>query len=238
MIVFNDLIPASGNTAHNRAPFYFRLSENAAELAGLPLRTQASFYASAILGMPRILLSMLRHNLPIIPSKVVSTGPFTNMASPALRLGSLAVPVVFGQTIRPDMPQTCASPADVCVYSEATKQSFHFSTDPIWPMQAPFARKIAALAKAHHVELVCLHMPTMDETNSSVIEESAYWPDFCQGNVSIIGIPPDKLFRGMKEQGTLKLFYNLEHLNQNGQEYFTKLITPSLVQLYENKINP
>ena len=105
-------------------------------------------------------------------------------------------------------------------------------------MQAVFARKIGALAQEHHVQLVYLHFPLTSEMKSAVIEESVFWPDFFQSDVTMMGVPPTKLFDGMTEKDILKLFFNFEHFNQNGQEYFTSIITPGLVQVYENQTKP
>jgi hypothetical protein len=52
--------------------------------------------------------------------------------------------------------------------------------------------------------------------------------------VELLGIPPKKLFSGLSDEQVLKLYADPMHLNQNGQRYFTRLITPTLLQLYEN----
>jgi hypothetical protein len=41
----------------------------------------------------------------------------------------------------------------------------------------------------------------------------------------------------MNEVEMHKLFAEQYHLNQNGQAYFTRLITPTLLKLYENSTN-
>jgi len=135
-------------------------------------------------------------------------------------------------------PQAGAGPADVCIYSDATRQSFHFSGNAIPPMQSAFARKIADLARAREVKLVCLHLPTSTEMKSSVIEEPVFWPDFFQGDVTLAGIPPARLWAGMAGEDIPKLFWNYEHLNQNGQEYFTAVIAPALARIYEDQTKP
>ena len=72
VIVFYDLSEGAANAAHLRAPFWFRQADNADALAGLPARSKPSFYACAVLGMPRNLLGLLRANLPAIPSDEIS----------------------------------------------------------------------------------------------------------------------------------------------------------------------
>jgi hypothetical protein len=51
----------------------------------------------------------------------------------------------------------------------------------------------------------------------------------------MIGIPPAKVFSGMTPTDITKLFYDPNHWNKNGQEYFAKLITPALLKEYETQ---
>jgi hypothetical protein len=240
MIVFCDMSAGAAVTAHPWAPywFWFRMADNAEGLAGLGFRQKLSFYTSAILGMPRNLLGLLRDNLPAIPSIDISVPNIPHQLNPALRLGSRVLRLNLDRPFRSYTPRTSARPADVCVYSEATKADFHFGGGQIWPVQAAFARKFAALARSHQVKLVYLHLPITQEIKSSRIDEPACWPDVLQGNAVMMGITPAKLYAGMTEENILDLFYNFEHLNQNGQEYFTSIITPRLVQIYEDQTKP
>jgi hypothetical protein len=51
----------------------------------------------------------------------------------------------------------------------------------------------------------------------------------------LLGIPPTKLFGTLTDEEVLKFFGDPYHFNQNGQEYFTRLITPALINLYETQ---
>jgi hypothetical protein len=73
---------------------------------------------------------------------------------------------------------------------------------------------------------------------SSLIEEPVFWPDFFQGEITMAGIPPARLCAGMADEDILKLFWNYEHLNQNGQQYFTSIVAPGLAQIYEDQTRP
>jgi hypothetical protein len=54
-----------------------------------------------------------------------------------------------------------------------------------------------------------------------------------QTEVCLMGIPGRQLFAGLTEAEINKLFCDSVHLNENGQKYFTPLITPALIQFHE-----
>jgi hypothetical protein len=238
VIVFSDCSTGAGNTAHPQAPAWFRLGDDAGGLAGLTWRSKISFYTSTILGMPRNVLSMLRTNLPAVASDEISWTGFEHVGNPSLRLGSLALRMRLGQPFTDFTPQTSARPADVRIYSEAAKPEFEFRGNAIPAMQAAFVAKIGALAREHHVKLVYLHLPESTELKSPRIDEPVFWPGLMGGDSTMMGIAPAKLFGGLADEDIQKLFFNFEHFNQNGQAYFTSIITPSLVQIYEDQAKP
>ena len=138
---------------------WFRFGDNACELAGLPLQTRISFYAGAILGMPRNLLSLLRPNLPADLASRQKTFIDTqyHAPNPATRLGSLAVQLGYNYGESSEFarykPEAVARPSDVCVYSPSTRSKFQFTGPPTRSLQLYFARKIVALAREHHRRL-------------------------------------------------------------------------------------
>ena len=50
--------------------------------------------------------------------------------------------------------------------------------------------------------------------------------------MTLMGVPPATLLAGISDEDVFKLFYNNAHLNKTGQEYFTRAITPALLQSY------
>jgi hypothetical protein len=241
MIVFCDLIfPDTFDGAHRSTSKWFTWDEDAPEINGMNMKAKATFYAAAIVGMPRNLLDLVRTNMPAIPSEEISFKPdWPMMRNPSLQLGSLAVTVEPGREFADYTPHGSARPSDACVYSEVTKTNFQFSQRPVLPTQAAFCRKIATLARENNVKLVYLHFTRTFERLSPVIELSAPWPDVFHGDVAMIGIPGPKLFAGISEADlTNKLYCDFIHLNKNGQKFFTPLVTPALVQVYENQSKP
>ena len=71
-----------------------------------------------------------------------------------------------------------------------------------------------------------------DDHENPLIQEREIWPATAGGSISMAGISPLKFFAGLNDSEIHNLFYNSVHLNKNGQEYFTPLITPSLLQIY------
>jgi len=223
MILFSDLScdlgpGGSSDIAHHQTSYWFRFADNAEALAGLPLKSKASFYASAVLGMPRNLVGLLRSNLAAIPA---------DPNKPAYNYS----PTNY-------TPQTTTSPSDVLEYSEATKASFRFLNGQISPMQLAFVRKIGLLAQEHQTQLVFIHLPDFADRSEVLIEEKAYWPDAFQTKLPMVGIAPATLFAGMTDEDIRKLYVNPAHFSQNGQSYFTRIVTPSLIQIYEDQIKP
>jgi hypothetical protein len=201
--------------AHHKTSYWFRYADNAEALTGLPLKSQASFYASAIVGLPRNLVGLLRSNLGAIP---------TNPSAPMWNHSPLDY-----------APQTSTTAADVQIYADATKAAFHFGERPLPAMQLEFIHKISSLAQQYHTQLVLLSLPDFADHSQTRIEEDANWPEAFGADLRLVGIAPATLFRGLTETQIHQLYYNATHFNQNGQNYFTPLITPSLIQIYEKQ---
>ena len=245
LLVFYDENPSPGNR-HNQTPAWFRFHPDAGLLPGLSVREQGLFYCAAVIGMPRNLLSLIRPNLP---APLVTDRPnywtlVANAPNPATRLGCLSMQKGFAPDLlavaapfEPFRPETGARPADAVVYGPDTKTDFEFSTAPLPAWQAHFARRIAALLQAHGVRPVMLYLPALAEARSPFIPERAGWPELLPA-VTLLGIPPAKMFGSLSDAELLRLYADRYHFNQNGQDYFTRLITPALFQLYDTTGQP
>jgi hypothetical protein len=53
----------------------------------------------------------------------------------------------------------------------------------------------------------------------------------------MVGISPEKLFGSLTDAELLKIFSDPHHLGKNGQEGFTKAITPKILELYDSSSN-
>ena len=238
MIVFCDLSPGASDTAHSQAAHWFRLADNATDLTGLGWRAKVSYYASAIQGLPRNLVGRLRPDRPAIDTDKIVWGDFQPQANPARRLGSLPLRMCSYQPFTDWLPAVSPDPQAVLACPPDAPANFEFSQLPLPPLQVAFAGKLADLAAQNHVQLVYLHTPKIPELGSAVLPENADWPTLFHHRLTLVGIPAAKLYAGMKREDITKLYWDFQHLNQNGQIYFTGVITPRLLQVYETQSHP
>jgi len=138
----------------------------------------------------------------------------------------------------PFAPPTDDVTKNVEIYSVKSPGNFQFSNETLPEWQSFFARKLATLAHDQGTQLVLLYLPLHSEVKDSVIRERKYWPEYLGAELTMMGIPPSELFANMTEADILKLYADRVHFNKNGTLYFTKVITPTLIRVYDNKDNP
>ena len=223
---------------HLHSSRWFLIGENSEALRGLSPLEQAQLYGGAVLGMPRHLLSLLRADRTEDPAHCQTNFWNTYYCAPhvAQRLGALRARLGYGVSpdFEPFEAHTAATPADVVAYGPGTQNEFKFSGPATRPYQLHFARKLAALCRERGTKLIVLHTPSFHENGQTTIPEREIWPDVLGTPVDIVGIAPSKLFSGMSAEEVAKLFYEDGHLNQNGQDMFTPLVTPALVKLHDS----
>ena len=228
--------------AHVRSMSWFRIGENSDALQGLPPKFQAELYGQAMLGAPRHLLSAARPNLLEDPLHCRPNfwNSYYRAPNIAENLGSLRAQLAFGSryaAFTPYEAHSKATSADVVLYSDATRETFKITGPPTQPYQLHFARKLAQLCQQHGTRLIMLHTPHYSEREEPQIPERVAWAKELAAPIDLVGIAPAVLFSGIPADDVQKLFYENGHLNQNGQELFTPLVTPKLLELYVDTIN-
>jgi len=207
------------------------------------LKEQAVYYFAAVMGMPNNLIQLASPSMEEDREGVSSnsfagdpqiTNPEFHLGSVRARLGFTPV-ICYNTRFSPYVPPTGATPADVLCYSPATRTNFVFLNTPVPAWQAAFARQFSQLVQSNGCHVIALHMPDVSEGGATGIPESRYWPDFFQMDMPLMGIPCERLFAGLSDEQVKRLFCDLRHLNENGQVYFTPLITPTLLDLHENR---
>jgi hypothetical protein len=225
------------NDPHRAAAYWFRYGDDSKSLPGLSLPLQSAYYYGAILELPRNLLSLARTNIPMLEPAAAAV---YDHGDPTDKLGAAFFPFNFGENPNEKpffthyVPMTSADPGDVCIYSP-TNACFKFEHSAA-PLQLHFAREFGEMAEKYGTPLVSIHLPTLAEAGSTAVPEREYWPDVIGTNLIMLGLPPASMFSGLGNTGIRKLYFDWLHLNENGQEYFTRLITPRLLQIYETKV--
>lgn len=238
LVVNDEHTPWVGKTQpHRLASRWFRLGDNGRDLEGLELNEQAVYYGSSVLGIPRNLLGMTRSNLAIRPSPELEFSPekIYRTADPQLRLGALRTELNYlsqKSPFIPFKPQVSAEAPQAVMWSAENRERFGTSGPSLPKRQLHFVKKLADLARKHNATLLFIHLPSLDDTGGDRILESAIWPEILDGKVQYAGVPPAALFKGLAEKEIAALFYDPKHLNRNGQEYFTPIITPAIIRAY------
>ena len=224
-----------GDHPHPSAPIWFRWADNSAGLTGLPARYRAGLYTSAIMGMPRNFLGRLRADQPVDAAgeKQFWAEEYFG-SSPAETLGTIVCrrPFLGGTNFFRFQPTNDLSANDLCLYSPATSGQFRFTGPPLPPYQLFFLKKLAALAEKDGTRLVFLHLRNQSDAGEKFILERANWTALLPG-AALVGIAPAKLFAGLSSAEIARFYYGEEHFNENGLDYFTRRISPALLQLYE-----
>lgn len=206
---------------HVQAFRFYRVGEMEGATAGLGMRYRAALYAGAVLGLPRHLLSLLRPNF-------MAASPYDATLGARLdKRGYYGAPY---ERFRPPPP---IIEAEEMIFGRATSASFRFFDEPMPPYQMHFARRIASLLDEHEVPAVLLHVPQANEITSEVVEERMEWIDATGISATLVGVPPARLFAGFTHEETLR-FFSSDHLNENGAIYFTRVVAPALLRVFED----
>jgi len=252
MLVFYDEDNVLKNYRNTQSPIWFRFGDNFEALTGLPFNEKAELYFSAIIGLPRNLLALTS---PILPMPLVSTEPnymekMFHTLNPSKRLGSVSAelscsPAADGQPFVPFRPYVKIQPEETLIYNTNTASEFQFTNVRLPAWQSHFVSKFAKLAMQYHCKLVMIHLPLLDTARPTRLIERQNWQYFLKCDLNIIGIPPARLFFDLSDEQIYSLYANAghrnnafnSHLNRNGQQYFTPLITPAILKLYESATN-
>jgi hypothetical protein len=217
------VIAAPARVHHSNQPHVqifrvIRYGDHPGALDGLPLRSRLALYGDYVLGASRQALNLLRRNAIDPPT----TSPLTR--GPAA--GYLGRPFVKRQVVVPAIP-----PASLILSSES-RGVFHFDGPPLNAYQLHFLRKTEELAQQHHTLLVILHMPSPSERGMQVIPDRQLMPEVLGTGVAFAGVPSARMFANVPDD-QFEDYFEDEHLGLNGYELFTGIVTPALIQLYE-----
>ena len=206
-------------TAHR----FFRYSDDKETFDELPFKYQAVLYSSAILRTPQDLLTLVRPN-GSTPSDFAQ-----DLGADKSALGMGRDPLTF-ERYAPASPQIKYSDL---IYSDDSREKFRFTGDPIPFYQNVHFDKLIDQLRQHHTSVMMLNIPQYSERHSDKIVERDDWAKRFQMDIPLVGVPPATLFAGLNEEEIEKLHFDEEHLNLNGNEFFTRTVLPAILMVYE-----
>ena len=218
---------------------WFRFGDGYDDLKGMSFKDQIPFYFASVIGLPRNLACLVRSNLPMALSATNYYQTHYHMPNPAARLGTATAMQSFHNNIEiyspaeSYQPSTGVRSSDACIYSPESKTNFVFLDTPMPAWQMHFANRFGALAAQYSCKLVMIHVPIYADVEKPGIRERRFWPGIIQADLTMVGIPSEKLFADLSDKQVRQLFADPFHLNGNGQKYITPLITPPLLGIYE-----
>jgi hypothetical protein len=196
-----------------------RYGDHPGAVDGLGLRSRMALYADYVLGAPRQALNLLRSDL-IDPRAGLTA--FSGEAP----IGYKGRPFVRRQVIVPGVPPSSL------IYSGGSSGLFRFNGPSLNEYQLHFLRKTAELAQQHDALLVILHMPSPSERGSQMVPDRQLMPEILGPGVAFAGVPSALMFQNVPDE-QFEDYFQDEHVGLNGRELFTRIMTPVLIQLYE-----
>lgn len=192
---------------------------------GLPFLEKARFYALCILGAPRQALGVIR------PDIMRTTRPQLMKTNGSWVRSTAWKGVQFEKV---DVPPILAKPKEFIYYSW-DENELAFSNE-MSSYQEYFFRKTIDLLKEKGVKVALLYLPLYkDRAYKAIPIRASYEATLGQG-IPIIGVVPARLFKDMSDTEIQYLYYNQNHFNTNGNAYFTKTITPAIMEVYSNEV--
>ena len=216
-----------GDSPHIQAYRWMRWGEFPRSTADLSFRQRVGIYGAEVLGAPRQLVNYLRPNrLVENPALVQDLGSQSKYGN----VGYYGGPFVA----EPRTPPTFAP--DSILSRGSSDPNFDFDGQPLGPYHQHWAREIGNLAKQQNIPFVMIHVPEDSEKGSTRVPERMYWPEVVGlPSTPIIGIPAATLFRDTPADQVKNYYYD-QHFNDNGKEFFTRAITPTILDLYSREV--
>lgn len=212
------------NDGPNATAFKFlRYDEYTDATRDLSLKNKSTLFATSILRSPHDLLTLLREN-KAKPSKYSAD------------LG--ANKEIMGMGRKPEKfvefrPPASAIPGSQLIFSNATSDQFEFTNEVLPAYQNYYLHQLVALLNHKQVPLVMINVPQYNEWQSPRVIERFDWAKTLSSDIPLIGISPTKLFEGLTPDEVERLHCDQYHLNKNGSEFFTQMIMPAIVEIYE-----
>jgi hypothetical protein len=153
----------------------------------------------------------------------------SSLGADRAELGMGRNPTTFKQ-FRPTPPSLSPEQA---IYSAATADKFEFIENPLPRHQDHYLNEVIELLREKGVPLMMINVPQYSEIHNKKIVERENWFRRFGSDIPLIGIPPAELYSGLSDEEITKLHYDAEHMNVNGNAYFTRAILPSIMEVFD-----
>jgi hypothetical protein len=220
-LIVMDMTLAPNDEPHIWDNRMHKMDEGPDFYAGLTLRQRWKIYTHNVLGVPRAILNELREPIP----DQWGSG-FRGETPVRTRLDGR--PFVAAD-VRPPHPPS----ADEIIYSEATRDHWQFTNEPWSPFQKVFFDKTRKLIEDNHLAFAVITVPVYGMHDHPKAEERLLWTRQFATPVSMIGLPPTRLFEGLTDAQIAALYGDPYHLNENGARYFARAMAPAIMRLFE-----
>jgi predicted nucleotidyltransferase len=220
----------NGDTLPHLQSYRWHLyGQDDADLEGLPLSSRLTFHAQTVLGFPRQMLSLARHNR-------------ISDARWAATCGTQKVDRGIGKELFLRFTPTPPKLDPQSITYRPGSPAFAFTGQKLSEYQRHFLGKFMGLLREHRLPLTIVHIPLWLERHDAVVKERLNWAELYDVRMALIGVPPGALFHGLTEKEIDLLYYNDDdwpnhHLNRNGNEFFTQAIAPAIMASYEHNVS-
>lgn len=217
-----------GDSPHIQAYRWMRWGEFPRSTSDLSLRDRLAIYGAQVLGAPRQLVNHPR------PNRLVQNRQLVTRLGSQSEYGSVGYfggPFVAEPRTPPEIPTSS-------MFSRGPEdQNFDFDGVPLGPYHRHWAREIGNLAKQYNIPFAMMHIPEDLEKGMTRVPERMYWPDVIGiPSAPILGIPSATLFHDTPPSEIRNYYYD-QHFNDNGKEFFTRAITPAVLDLYTREVH-
>ena len=178
-------------------------------------------YAIKLLGLPRQLLSLVRND-------------FNENTFDTSKYGSYLVPA--GYYGRPFFKKEYEAPH--IKPSELLKGISHHDlvsrkSELKDSSRVAFIKLILQLAERKGTRVIFLK-PKQCPSDKGGADETVFIPAAFKKKVHVISLNDNELYPSLSKTEVENMYYNKNHLNSNGNKYFTKTILPAIMEIYEN----
>ncbi len=100
--------------------------------------------------------------------------------------------------------------------------------------QKTYFAETVALARSHGTKVAVLSTPIWKDRASDKPVVRIEQELIKELQLPILGIAPANLFSGLSEDDIKKLYYDVNHFNTNGANYFTDVMSPAILELVKD----